>query len=503
MYEQQFREDILFCMFYASVAVMAIIASCYLLFRRGNAFAPNITPPARLRRWTSALFAAIAFSHVWYLPILYCTSVDDVRQGYLVGGLLDSMTIYPLAIVVLLTMLQDRQRPLWPVGLMAAPLVAGMVLCVVKGTDALWPALSIYLLVSGIGFIIYMVRALKQYGHWLRDNYADLEHKEVWQTFVVLAVILLLFGIYTSSIAGPVYNYIVQMVEMAVVGYLLWRVETLSDLSAQQSKEQVLDCSLPRSNQKTCPPDIETTAIHDEITPLLQEYCVDAQLYLEHDLTLQQLAKAIGINRYYLSQYFSGQGTTYNTYINGLRINHFINLYREAVANGSSFTTKQLVHNSGYRSYSTFSLAFKQRMGQNVTAWIRKSEGSVKLLMLVVCLGISGQMMAQEGVVSLAKKGKAMLDSMSVRGVDRRYIEAPARPWQLLIKGNVSQTIVNMDSWGDAYYEEYTANAKLKTEHWLRRSCIRDLQPRTLLLQCFRTIQQHPLSSQRHPRLSE
>ena len=31
-----------------------------------------------------------------------------------------------------------------------------------------------------------MVRALRQYGRWLRDNYADLEHKEVWQSFVVL-----------------------------------------------------------------------------------------------------------------------------------------------------------------------------------------------------------------------------------------------------------------------------------------------------------------------------
>ena len=29
-----------------------------------------------------------------------------------------------------------------------------------------------------------MVCAIRTYGHWLRDNYADLEHKEVWQSFV-------------------------------------------------------------------------------------------------------------------------------------------------------------------------------------------------------------------------------------------------------------------------------------------------------------------------------
>ena len=79
----------------------------------------------------------------------------------------------------------------------------------------------------------------------------------------------------------------------------------------------------------------------------------------------------IGTNRYYLSQYFSSQGMNYNTYINELRINHFISLYREAVAAQRSFTAQQLAMESGYRSYNTFSDAFKRRTGQSVTAWMR------------------------------------------------------------------------------------------------------------------------------------
>ena len=56
MYDQ-IREDPLYIMLYAVVAAMAMMASCYLLFRRGNAFAADITPPVRLRRWTAAFFA--------------------------------------------------------------------------------------------------------------------------------------------------------------------------------------------------------------------------------------------------------------------------------------------------------------------------------------------------------------------------------------------------------------------------------------------------------------
>ena len=110
--------------------------------------------------------------------------------------------------------------------------------------------------------------------------------------------------------------------------------------------------------------------IPSKIDPLLKKHCEKGQLYLQHDLTLAQLASAIGTNRYYLSQYFAQQGLTYNAYINGLRVNHFMNLYREAAADKRIVTAQQLALGSGYRSYSTFSAAFKQNVGKTVTAWI-------------------------------------------------------------------------------------------------------------------------------------
>ena len=62
MYDQ-IREDTLYIMLYASVTMLSLMASCYLLFRRGNAFAPDVTSPVRLRRWTAAFFAAMTLSH--------------------------------------------------------------------------------------------------------------------------------------------------------------------------------------------------------------------------------------------------------------------------------------------------------------------------------------------------------------------------------------------------------------------------------------------------------
>ena len=359
MYDQ-IREDTLYIMLYAVVTAMALIASCYLLFRDGNAFAAHIKSPVRLRRWTAAFFAVFVLNHLWYmLPLFFLTSSEDIMLSSLAGGLLDSTTFFPLAIIVMLTMLQDRRRPLWPAWAMVIPLVVGMTWCVISQSDALLPMLIVYLLVMSIGLTIYMVHALRQYGRWLRDNYADLEHKEVWQSFVVLAILLLVFGSYALSDKGMAFEYALQLVVIVLICYLLWRVETLSDLSIPQQQSQPIADSG------------QSQTAHDSIGPLLQKYCIDTQLYLQHDLTLQQLAIAIGTNRSYLSQYFSGIGMTYNAYINDLRINHFISLYREAVAANSHFTVQQLANDSGYRSYSTFNLAFKQRMGHTVNAWAK------------------------------------------------------------------------------------------------------------------------------------
>ena len=357
-------------MLYAVVTVMALIASCYLLFRDGNAFAAHITSPVRLRRWTAAFFGVFVLNHLWYmLPLFFLTSSEDIKLTDLAGGLLDSITFFPLAIIVLLIMLQDRQRPLWPAWAMVMPVVVGMVWCVISQSDALLPILIAYLLLMSVGLIIYLVRALRQYGRWLRDNYADLEHKEVWQSFVVLAVMLLVFGSYMLSDSAPAYEYALQLVVVLLVGYLLWRVETLSDLSISQ--QQDLPADLDNSDKDES--NVSQNDLTDNIELLLQKYCIDTQLYLQHDLTLPQLAKAIGTNRFYLSRYFSRQGTTYNAYINGLRIDHFISLYRRAVAAKEHITVRSLAQDSGFHNYATFSNAFKQRMGKNVTAWMQES----------------------------------------------------------------------------------------------------------------------------------
>ena len=366
--EQQLYNDLVYVMFYGGITFLALVAGVYMLFRRGNAIAPEITPPLRLRRWTAAFFALVVLGHVWWALLTCFHVISDPWIAIIVGAGLDCLTLVPVLMVTLLAMLQDRRRPLWPVVVAQVPVAVILVACIIYRDYVFVSYLRVYILLLGIVFMIVITQAVRQYGRWLRDNYADLEHKEVWQSFVAIFVCWLILCFYIMIDNSRVFAYIVQVNDIVLIGLLLWRVETLQRLDEQDDT----DChATPCEAEKPIPSMALSAKSASCIGQLLEQHCEATHLYLRRDIRLGDLSKAIGTNRSYLSQYFAQQHTTYNAYINNLRIEHFIRLYRESVDSGHPFTAQQLAQQSGFRSYSTFGMAFKQRMGQTVTAWMR------------------------------------------------------------------------------------------------------------------------------------
>ena len=371
-FEQISTDIILFFILYGVTGVVPLLAALYLLLRRGNAIAPGVTPPVRLRRWAASFFAVSTLAHVWWL-LFYIYSGDLHSVGYLVLAMVDCVLLFITFAGTLLAMLQDRRRSVWSALVLVIPFVALGGTFMVYSSSLLELITAAYIILLYVLFTGYMVVAIRQYGRWLNDNYADLENKKVWLSQAVALVCMLLFVLYVLA-TDMVFIWFIHIIELVLVGLLLWRVETLPELE-NSSMESAFFASAPETVQDNIylTRKRQPLTIPTNIEQLLDEFCVGTQLYLQHDLSLLQLAQAVGINRFYLSQYFSRQGTTYNAYINDLRINHFMSLYREAAAAQQSITAQQLASDSGYRSYSTFSLAFKQRTGQSVKAWMRET----------------------------------------------------------------------------------------------------------------------------------
>ena len=360
---QQLLQDVYFVMLCGGVTLLGVAAALFLLFRKANAIAPDVTSPVRLRRWAAAFLLAVALSHVWWM--IAANSIDsqkDMMTAYWIVCFLDVITMLPTMMGTLLAMLQDRRRPFWPVCLSMLPIIVLAAIYFIRADMSVILPLRIYLLALIVLFSLYMVFAVRRYGRWLQDNYADLEHKEIRLSLLVLAVFLIFFVIYENSDTGQAVTYLLQVDVLVLIGLLLWRVETLQELNSG---------ALPEEDPAEAERMAASTLIPANIGPLLEKKCEATQLYLQHDLTLLQLAKAIGTNRSYLSRYFASRGTTYNAYINDLRVNHFVCLYHKSVASQRSFNAQQLARESGFRSYNTFGAAFKKTMGMNTTEWMR------------------------------------------------------------------------------------------------------------------------------------
>ena len=366
MYEQYGLSDPFFLMLYGGAAMLALTECCYMLVALRSTLAPHVVPPRGLRYWTAAFFAAVAASHLWWAALSIVWLRDDRLTRDILAIMLDYITLVPLVMALLLRLLQDRKRKLWPFIVAHIPIIAiaiyGLIARIPEVTDYMF-----YYQVAIIAvFIIYYVRALIQYDRWLRENYADLEYKEVWQSLLLLAGVLAFYYAYTSNLGEMLMEYLSQVNTLIILIFLSWRVETLQTLPS--------DTEVAPDDTTQTPSVSENTSL--DIGLMLQNHCEATQLYLSHDLTLSQLAAAIGTNRTYLSSYFSQQGDTYNAYINRLRIEHFVKLYHEAVSQSRPVTALELSQQCGYRTYRTFSTAFRQHKGITVTAWMQ-SERSV------------------------------------------------------------------------------------------------------------------------------
>lgn len=380
-------QSILFFTLYGISGAVPLLAALYLLLRPCNVFSADIKPPMRLRRWAASFFVFSALTHVWWL-LFFIFSRDQQSVVYQLIILTDCVLLLTTIAGTMLSMLQDRRRPVWPVMLAMLPFVLLTCAYMANPSNLLKQMVMIYLLLLSALFTVYMVFAIRRYDRWLNDNYADLEHKRVWLSQVVAFLCMLLFVLYVVA-EDMVLIYCLHIVDLVLIFLLLWRVETLPQLDAAPAEEahtpQAPDRLVSTASAEsafvpdtmpimpTQPEQPLADPINidvDQMEQLLKEHCEATRLYLENDLTLQMLAQAMGTNRSYLSQYFSRQGITYNTYINSLRINHFISRCRELSAAGQDIPIQQLALESGFGSYRTFSRAFLQRTGKSVTVWM-------------------------------------------------------------------------------------------------------------------------------------
>ena len=97
MYDQQLVfSNSLYLMVYGGSMIFSLIACIYLMFRRSNAIAPEVTSPLRLRRWVAAFFLVMLLSHLWWYVLVKNDLFGDALTGLIVAATLDCMVLIPV-----------------------------------------------------------------------------------------------------------------------------------------------------------------------------------------------------------------------------------------------------------------------------------------------------------------------------------------------------------------------------------------------------------------------
>ena len=366
--------------------MMTVLTSMavYLLVSKRNAFGSEIVTDQRLRRKAGWMILIYVLVYLANIPLCFWLS-DNQQLLEMVSVTLDMMVTYPTVFYFMLELLQDRRRwdnRLWWLSLLAVMPLTGWLL-----THWSWWIGVLYglYLTELVTFIVWYVRATKAYHRFLADNYADLEHKELVWSWMILSSIFLstinyLLTMFQSDMHTIVVcTYAIHLADTIFIALIVWHIDrqqVLEPLTAEAGVEK-----LPKEQEaetdETAHTLTDQTTREDIIIArtgaLLRKHCEETQLYLQHDLSLKIVAQECNTNRTYLGRYFASQGLTYYTYINKLRINHFQSLYREARKGGNTPPTlQQLSKDSGFVSYNTFSRAFLACTGISVRHWLEQ-----------------------------------------------------------------------------------------------------------------------------------
>lgn len=232
-----------------------------------------------------------------------------------------------------------------------------------------YDSLDLTTLILSLILLILAVRKIKQYDKSLQANYAEIgEYSLHWilKLLVFLGAVLLLFAIpiiyelVTGNSPMNIYYplWIASSALIYWIGYsTIFRKQNSPEILVEQTiKEESISLS------------DNTKIYHERLLDLMEK----ERLYLTQDLNLRTLAEKMNLSGGYLSQII-------NQY-EGKNFFEFINSYRVEVVKQKIMSEEYahlnllgIAYESGFKSKSTFNLAFKKITGQTPSAFKKAS----------------------------------------------------------------------------------------------------------------------------------
>jgi AraC-like DNA-binding protein len=237
-----------------------------------------------------------------------------------------------------------------------------------------------------LSYIIYLVlclRIYKRYKQWSLNQFSNSELINFnWFRNFIYAMIVWLFArefmhILDINLDLSFYQDWWWNLVLVAVSFYIGLAGYSQTQPAQISFEFEPSNSISNTTeQKTEETSKETGKLEEKINQLairLEQVMSEEQLFLNHDLNLQDLAKHVKSNSVELSSTINQKfKKNFNDYINTLRIEEFIRLSQDVKR--SHFTLLTNAYDAGFSSKSTFNRAFKKIKGVSPREYLLRAK---------------------------------------------------------------------------------------------------------------------------------
>ncbi len=230
-----------------------------------------------------------------------------------------------------------------------------------------WPALA---LLWTYAFLFLTIRAYRRYRHYLRDNFSDAETLDFkWLRNLLIGVTA---GITLVWVITLVDRYLMELdyrqnwiayFGMSILVYYL----AIAGYAAPKSSSPRLRFSPEDLPQPATAPFQELESQKEK----LEQYVRDEKPFLKPDLSLQELATALGTNTSVLSRLINqGFDQNFNDFINAYRVEVFKEKLLEP--GKQHLTLLAIALDCGFNSKATFNRAFRKVTGQSPSEYLRQ-----------------------------------------------------------------------------------------------------------------------------------
>ncbi|MDR1738410.1 MAG: AraC family transcriptional regulator [Candidatus Symbiothrix sp.] len=252
--------------------------------------------------------------------------------------------------------------------LMLLPFVAFVPLIFIFNSEALFTVSFVMAVVFTAVCVVLIFVSCARYNAFVKNNFSSTKHINVswvrWVTLLFLAKSFwwCLYLVFDSWYIDALI-YLADITSMAVVYFFSKRQKVLDDMP-------VPNIFSPKPSDNN----VENTAVEPHTAFLMNRICACMEvdkLFLRPELSLNDMAEALKINRTYISRAINREaGTTFYRFVNQYRIRHFIEMMN--VSDVGRYTIDSIAKQSGFNSMTTFYDLFKKEKGCTPREYIKR-----------------------------------------------------------------------------------------------------------------------------------